>query len=199
MPYDCGLFFSRTTRLYELCGPGANAPAYLKPASATATASSEDSLTPNLDAYRSLPSPLFMNLENSRRFRALPVFASLVSLGRSGYAALFERNIEFARTVAAFLRSHQAYDVLLPRVEEAPAFRQMNIVCFAPSARAPSRFTGKDGAAALIRAINGTRRVYVTGTTWRGRGAVRLAVSNWQTELERDWPVVRQVLNEVMQ
>ena len=134
--------------------------------------------------------------ERPFRYRTL---GTLVSLGRSGYAALFERNIAFARTVAAFLRSHQAYDVLLPTAEEAPAFRQMNIVCFAPSARAPSRFLGKDGAAALIRAINGTRRVYVTGTTWRGRAAVRLAVSNWQTELERDWPVVRQVLNEVMQ
>ena len=32
-----------------------------------------------------VPSPLYVNIENSRRFRALPLFASLLSLGKEGY------------------------------------------------------------------------------------------------------------------
>jgi hypothetical protein len=35
-----------------------------------------------------IPSPLFVNIENSRRFRALPVYASLLSLGKEGYQSL---------------------------------------------------------------------------------------------------------------
>ena len=33
-----------------------------------------------------VPSPLYLGIENSRRFRALPLFASLLSLGKEGYA-----------------------------------------------------------------------------------------------------------------
>jgi hypothetical protein len=45
--------------------------------------------------------------------------------------------------------------------------------------------------------------MYVTGTKWRGGGAIRLAVSNWRTGVrgqvgEDQWEVVRGVLEEVM-
>lgn len=33
-----------------------------------------------------VPSPLYVNIENSRRFRALPLLASLMALGKDGYA-----------------------------------------------------------------------------------------------------------------
>lgn len=67
MPYDCGLFFTRSVKaLTDVLGPGEDAPAYLSSASDT-------------------PSPLYVNIENSRRFRALPLLASLASLGREGY------------------------------------------------------------------------------------------------------------------
>ena len=35
--------------------------------------------------HESVPSPLYTGIENSRRFRALPLIASLMSLGRQGY------------------------------------------------------------------------------------------------------------------
>ena len=191
-PYDCGAIFSRANGLYKLCGPGNNAPAYL--ASANSTSSSE---WPALDPYRSLHSPLFVNLENSRRFRALPVYASLVQLGRQGIQALVVRNIEFARKVIAFLRRHPAYDVLTPESDDSN-FREMNIAIFSPSEKALARFQSPTGASELCKAINEGRLVYTTPSRWRGRGAVRIAVSNWATNEEDDWGVLRGELERVM-
>ena len=37
-------------------------------------------------AHELVPSPLYVNIENSRRFRALPLLASLMALGQEGYA-----------------------------------------------------------------------------------------------------------------
>lgn len=143
--------------------------------------------------------------------RALPLYASLLSLGKAGYARLVARNVAFARRVEAFLRSHPGYDVLTPSPSPASiaddpfAFRTLNIVLFAPSSLAPERYrlasaSSPDPAAAFLQAINASNEVFCTGTTWRGRKAVRLAVSNWGTELEegREWEVVRRVLERVM-
>ncbi|KAK4048950.1 Calcium/calmodulin-dependent protein kinase type I [Microbotryomycetes sp. JL201] len=138
VPYDCGIFFSRSSGLFDLCGPGANAPAYLKSAPFTgATAYT------HIDEYRTLPSPLTLNIENSRRFRALPVFASLLSLGKHGYASLVERNLLFTETVTTFMLEHPGYDILTP--DETSGFVQMNIVLFGPSDRAPAKFQGEQG------------------------------------------------------
>lgn len=81
VPYDCGLFFSRRmsivesdsgggqASLFALTGPGANAPAYLASAAAAKTAKVEtrEAEFPLVEASKALPSPLFMNIENSRR------------------------------------------------------------------------------------------------------------------------------------
>ncbi|TNY22298.1 pyridoxal phosphate-dependent transferase [Rhodotorula diobovata] len=223
VPYDCGIFLSRartvvgpnasdstiTASLYDLCGPGDAAPAYLAtPAASTVSAGSTH---PRVESTKALRSPLFLNIENSRRFRALPLYASLLSLGKAGYARLVARNVAFARRVEAFLRSHPGYDVLTPSPSPASiaddpfAFRTLNIVLFAPSSLAPERYrlasaSSPDPAAAFLQAINASNEVFCTGTTWRGRKAVRLAVSNWGTELEegREWEVVRRVLERVM-
>ncbi|GAA5887139.1 hypothetical protein JCM6882_009461 [Rhodosporidiobolus microsporus] len=221
VPYDCGLFFSRIrpfppsissalpVSLFNLTGPGASAPAYLASA-ATSVQEEEARRYPLLEASKALPSPLFMNVENSRRFRALPVLASILSLGRAGYTSLITRNISFARRVEAFLRAHPGYDVLTPPSSTSPvpsdpfSFRLLNVVLFAPSSAAPARFQpSAEGGAALLEALNESNEIFVTGTVWRGRKAVRLAVSNWGTEVEgkegREWEVVKGVLERVME
>lgn len=202
-PYDCGFLLSRGDGLYKLCGPGSNnAPAYL--------ASMSDSMAsewPTLDPYRSLHSPLFVNLENSRRFRALPVYATLLQLGRRGIEAMVVRNISFARRVIAFLKSHPSYDVLTPdqgpdsehEQEREGGFLEMNVAIFAPSSSAPARFHGPNGANELCKAINRPRLVYTTPSKWRGRAAVRIAVSNWATNEEDDFEVLKGELERVME
>ncbi|KAJ7039331.1 pyridoxal phosphate-dependent transferase [Mycena alexandri] len=77
VPHDCGFFFTRHLELQQTVFRNAGA-AYLS----TATLS--------------IPSPLNLGLENSRRFRALPVYASLLAYGRSWYCTLLERQIGLA-------------------------------------------------------------------------------------------------------
>ncbi|BEI81716.1 hypothetical protein CcaverHIS002_0208760 [Cutaneotrichosporon cavernicola] len=183
VPYDCGLFFTRDAHaLPSFLGPSAaNTPAYLAAAEAA------------------IPSPLTVNIENSRRFRALPLFASLLSLGKDGYADIVRRNVAFARRVAAHIASHPSYELLnqspewLVNDEPVP----LNIVLFrgAPGSRFDP--TAADAHSRLTAAINDTRRMYVSGTQWAGNGAVRLAVSNWRTG-DDDFRVVCAVLDEVM-
>ncbi|KAM0787284.1 hypothetical protein ACM66B_006517 [Microbotryomycetes sp. NB124-2] len=193
VPYDCGIFFSRGPGLFNLCGPGTNAPAYLKASSFTGRTAFR-----SIDPYRSLPSPLFLNVENSRRFRALPVFASLLSIGRRGLSSLVERNLEFAGKIVEFMRQqHSGYDVLTPDSLTTP-FVLMNVVLFRPSSVAPSRYQGQEGTQKLMQEINKTKLVYCTGTTWKGQDGIRFALSNWRTTVEKDWPVVKRVLEDVM-
>ncbi|GAA5963489.1 hypothetical protein JCM8115_003383 [Rhodotorula mucilaginosa] len=226
VPYDCGLFFSRKmsifdsrdsggdgeqASLYALTGPGANAPAYLASAAAAKTAKVEscEPEFPFVEASKSLPSPLFMNIENSRRFRALPLYASLLSLGKNGYASLVQRNIAFARLAEQYLRSHPAFDVLTPEPTAASSdtdpwrFQVLNIVLFAPSTtNSPRRFI--DDPDSFLRELNETRECFFTPTVWRGRKAVRMAVSNWMTGLgvedleeSKEWKVVKGVFEQV--
>jgi hypothetical protein len=76
----------------------------------------------------------------------------------------------------------------------------MNIVLFRGSAESPFPPNDPSSSVRLTAAINETRRVYVTGTSWRGGGAVRLAVSNWRTGGggEEEWQVVKGVFDQVM-
>lgn len=194
VPYDCGIFLSRSSPLlHSVLGPGTNAPAYLTPPTPTSS-------TPSIDPYRSLVSPLFLNIENSRRFRTLPVWASLVALGKEGYREIVSRNIEFARKVEAWMRDGGGgggYEVLTP-LSSTGEHKTLNILLFAPALEGPERFRGEGGAARLVAAINGGRECYVTATRWRGGGAIRMAVSNWGTTVGRDYEIVVRVLEEVM-
>ncbi|KDN47758.1 PLP-dependent transferase [Tilletiaria anomala UBC 951] len=217
VPYDAGLLFIRTRsagaaadcELYDVCSPGKScAPAYL---TAQATKGIDaDAIHAELAQQ---PSPLNMNIENSRRFRALPLYAGLVCQGRAGYAALVEGNVDFARRVEAWMRkdSKGFYEVLTPKTSVAP-----------PGIKGPTRWTGRwgttivlfrahpqlcpvpafcdaqSGHLALTDAIKATRQMYVTPTSFMGTGAIRLAVSNWSTD-EQDFHVVTRILTEVME
>lgn len=140
--------------------------------------------------------------------RALPLYASLLSLGFDGYRSLVRRNVSFARQVDTYLRSHSSYDVLTPTPDYSTdsnplSFKVLNIVIFAPSPSAPARYRqatsdNPDPAATFLASLNSTNEIFVTGTTWRGRKAVRIAVSNWMTDERRDLPIVKGVLERVM-
>lgn len=146
------------------------------------------------------------------RSRALPLYASLLSLGKNGYASLVQRNIAFARLAERYLRSHPAFDVLTPEplpssssdeTDDPWRFQILNIVLFAPSAtNGPQRFV--DDPDSFLRELNETRECFFTPTVWRGRKAVRMAVSNWMTGLgvedleeSKEWKVVKGVFERV--
>ena len=108
------------------------------------------------------------NPEFSRRARGFPVYAALRSLGRRGVAELVERCCAHARAFAHGVRALGA-DVLNDVV--------LNQVLF--------RFDTDERTAAVLRAVQASGEAWMSGTTWDGRPAIRISVSNWQTT-ERD-------------
>jgi glutamate/tyrosine decarboxylase-like PLP-dependent enzyme len=103
--------------------------------------------------------------EFSRRARAFPIFAVLRSLGRSGVAELVERGCALARVAAERL-------ALLPDVEVLSDV-VLNQVLF--------RFDDDAATDAALTAIQRSGEVWLSGTVFAGRPAIRLSVSNWRT------------------
>lgn len=135
----------------------------------------------------SIPSPLNIGLENSRRFRALPAYAALLSEGRVGFARLVSNMVQLSRRLAGYLRSSEHYE-LLPGGDWG-----MDEVFMIVLFRARSTELND----VLVERINRTRQMYVSGTSWQGRKAVRIAVSNWKVNVERDYRIVASILTAV--
>nr|ACZ81469.1 AN11g04720 [Kwoniella heveanensis] len=214
VPYDCGLFFTRHTSSLTTVfqPPSASAPAYLassstSPQSAQATGLAEAEGTVQA---QDVPSPLYVGIENSRRFRALPLLASLLSLGKEGYRDIVTRNILFARKVATFINESPHYELLNPSPRASVGDQKTtsedsggldiipsNIVLFRGSSTSPYPPSSPGSSTELTKAINDTRLLYVSATKWRGEGAVRIAVSNYLTDEARDLDIVLGVLGRL--
>ncbi|GME35815.1 Pyridoxal phosphate-dependent decarboxylase [Neofusicoccum parvum] len=175
VPYDCGFFLSRHLQIGQNTFQNANA-AYL-------TAGGESSI----------PSPLNIGIENSRRFRALPVYATLIAYGKEGYREMLERQIRLSRAIAGLILDHPAYELLA----QSSASRKeiLDDIYIIVLFRAKDEQLNRE----LVCRINATSKVYVSGTSWEGAPACRFAVSNWQVDIERDLKVVSEVLDTVSQ
>ena len=178
VPYDCGFFFSRSgTSLSEEVFQNANAP-YLK----------TDDVSAN-----GIRSPLNIGLENSRRFRGLPVYATLVAYGREGYKDMLVRQIRLARAVASFIFNHHAFELLPKSIgnQEDKIAQEVSIIVL---------FRAKDGRLneSLVKRINATSTIYCSQTSWDGHPASRLAVSNWQVDPRHDPSRFQSTLKEVL-
>jgi glutamate/tyrosine decarboxylase-like PLP-dependent enzyme len=103
--------------------------------------------------------------EFSRRARGFAVYAGLRSLGRSGVAQLVERSCERARQFAAAVAGLPGCTVLNEVV--------LNQVLFT--------FEDDATTAAMLAAVQASGEAWMSGTTWDGRSAIRLSVSNWRT------------------
>lgn len=129
----------------------------------------------NSAAYLGNPeeSPDFFHYtpENSRRFRALPSWMTLMAYGRDGYRDIVERNCEAARYLGEQLKASEAFELLAPV--------RMNVVCFT---LASTEEGSAKGIKAFLNAIRDDGRVFFTPTVYKGRPAMRAAVSNWLTQ-----------------
>ncbi len=170
VPYDCGFAFVRGAgRLARTFNVGAP---YL----------------PSPDDPR--PNPGFLTPENSRRARALPVWATLRAYGRAGYREMVERHLRLARHLAK-------------RIDDAPQLERLaevklNIVCF----RARPEGVAKDELDALNRelgeALLRDGRVFAGTTDYEGKVAFRPAIVNWRTR-EEDVDLLVDVLLELLE
>ncbi|KAK3378104.1 pyridoxal phosphate-dependent transferase [Podospora didyma] len=170
VPYDNGIFFCRNASILSKVFQNPNA-VYL-------------STGPGTNIY----SPLNIGIENSRRFRALPVYAVLLSEGRDGMADMFARQVLLARAIAAFIRGSLQFEWL--PAEDASLESTHIIVLF--RARDP---TLND---VLVDRINKTRKMFVSRTKWKGQKAVRIAVASWRVDVQRDLAVIKEVLTEII-
>lgn len=143
VPYDCGIVF---------CADSAAHRAAMSLQAAYIIGSSGER-----DPHEFVP-------EESRRARAVPVYAALRSLGRDGMARLVERCCRHARRFAQGLRA-AGYEVLNDVV-----LNQV-LVTFGDAER--TRGT--------IAAIQREGTCWCSGTVWQGHTAMRISVSNWRT------------------
>jgi glutamate/tyrosine decarboxylase-like PLP-dependent enzyme len=104
--------------------------------------------------------------EFSRRARGFAVYAALRSLGRRGLVELVERCCAQARRFADGLASLPGAELLNEVV--------LNQVLF--------RFETDERTDAVLAGVQEDGRVWMSGTTWDGRKAIRISVSNWQTD-----------------
>jgi len=106
--------------------------------------------------------------EFSRRARGLTVYAALRSLGTSGFAALVERCCRHAMRFAEQLGRLPGCEILNEVV--------LNQVLL--------RFGDDEMTHAVLEAVQQSGEAWMSGTTWDGRFAIRISVSNWRTSDE---------------
>jgi glutamate/tyrosine decarboxylase-like PLP-dependent enzyme len=182
-PYDCGVFFTRSVETLFSVFQNPNA-AYLA------------------SGPSSIPTPLNMGLENSRRFRALPVYAVLLAYGRDELAEMFARQVRLARSIANFIHDSEGYDLLAQGPRSAInqkavtplsnfRFEDTHVIVI---------FRARDDSinAELVKRINATRKIYVSGTQWDGKPACRFAISTWKVDVERDSRLIKEVLESIL-
>ena len=118
--------------------------------------------------------------ELSRRGRALPVWAVLRSLGRSGLADLVDRFCTHATALAEGIGGIDGAEVLNDVV-----FTQ---VC--------ATFGDDERTREVVQGMLDDGTAWMTGSRWRGRAVLRVSVSNWSTseaDVERSLTALRAV------
>lgn len=143
VPYDCGITF---------CADEVAHRSAMSQAAAYIVATGDER-----DPHEFVP-------EESRRARAVPVYAAVRSLGRQGLAELIERNCRQARRFSEALQA-AGYEVLNEVV--------LNQVLVS--------FGSPEQTQRTIAAIQEDGTCWCGGTVWKGRTAMRISVSNWST------------------
>jgi glutamate/tyrosine decarboxylase-like PLP-dependent enzyme len=109
--------------------------------------------------------------EESRRGRAVTVYAALRALGRDGLADLVERNCRLAARMADRLRRHPRVAILNDVV-----LNQVLVRVSGGAGSDPDAVT-RD----VMARVQADGTCWLGGTTWHGMGAMRISVSNWST------------------
>jgi glutamate/tyrosine decarboxylase-like PLP-dependent enzyme len=104
-------------------------------------------------------------LDSSRRGRGFALYAALRSLGRNGVRDLVERCCALARRMGEQLASAGGVEVLNDVV--------LNQVLV--------RFADDEHTRRVITGVQQDGTAWLGGTTWHGRAAMRISVSNWST------------------
>lgn len=115
------------------------------------------------------PDSMHVTPENSRRFRALPAWFSLMAYGRDGYRDIIERNCEAAQRLGSLVSQSSAFKLLAPV--------RMNVACFTFRKNEVTM----EEVRTFLNQVRDDGRVFFTPTVYKGIPAIRAAISNWQT------------------
>lgn len=113
---------------------------------------------------------LHLTPENSRRWRALPVWLALRAYGRAGMAEVVERNVALVRRLGAALSEEQGFRLLAPV--------NLNVVCFALEGIEGDADSARDRFLDLLYADGAA---LCTPTRLFGQPGIRAALVNWRT------------------
>jgi len=151
-PYDCGIALTRNADAHRRALRGAAA--YLP------------------DDHPSIRQAFDHAPELSRRARGFVLWAALRQLGRRGVAELVERCCAHAARIAAGLAAIDGVEVM-----NEVALNQIVVRFEDPGGRDDDAHTRGVLARVLASGV-----CYPSITTWRGRAAMRISVSNWSTD-----------------
>jgi glutamate/tyrosine decarboxylase-like PLP-dependent enzyme len=170
VPYDCGYAFV---------------------AHAEAQRASMSHRAPYLIHDAQARDPMDWSPEWSRRARAFPTYAALRQLGRKGLADLVDRCSRRAHSLVTRIGRMPGAQMLWEPVINQGLVRFLDPK---PGATDEDHDRRTDE---IIDAICATGEAVFGGTTWRGRRAMRVSVSNWRTseeDVERVVDAVARVL-----
>ena len=115
------------------------------------------------------------NPEWSRRARGFASYAAIRQLGTDGLAQMIERCCAHARSLVTEIGSLAGAELLWqPQINQG-------LVRFLDSRVGSSQQDHDRRTNEMIAKINSTGEAFFSGTTWRGRRAMRVSVCNWQT------------------
>lgn len=151
VPYDCGFYFTRRVDLVERAAGAL--PAYLDVESG------------------GMPHYINRVLEGSQRFRALPVWMTLMAYGAEGVRRVVRENVRLARRLADWIEESATYELLAPTT--------LNVVCF--RAVPPDDVDGAAFNTERLQTLNETGETFLTPGAYAGKTGFRAAFSNWRT------------------
>ncbi len=125
--------------------------------------------------------------EASRRARAVPIYAVLRMLGRSGLADLVDRCCRLAVRMA-------------DRLSNQPGVQVLNEVVLNQVLVRFSSLSGENITNQVMAAVQAAGVCWCGGTMWAGAPAMRISVSNWRTsedDIDRSAASILQALERV--
>jgi len=124
--------------------------------------------------------------ENSRRWRSLPSWFTLMAYGKEGHRDIVERNCAMAKKLGEWISSSNDFKLLAPV--------RMNVVCFTLNEEQLTFPRIQQ----FLTAIRDHGKTFFTPTLYKGMPGIRAALSNWQTS-EEDIDITTRALTEVYQ
>ncbi len=167
VPYDAGVFLTRHLDLLK---------------------QSFDLPAPYLANPSEQPDFMSLGVENSRRFRAFPIWLSLLAYGKEGVTKWVESNILLSRQLADWIEASSDYELVYPC--------RLNVVLFRPNCQGLSEAEANQLTDDRLEAINRDGRIFVSPGRWQGKSIIRIALSNWQTS-EKDIQIAIERLTQL--